>query len=187
MAGLDDFDATLAAAKLGDERAAARLFGAFQPPLLRYLRLQARDVAEDIAAEVWLAAARSIREFEGDERGYRAWLFTVARRRVVEHRRRTASRRTEAVDPFELEATRSLEDPAALATDAIDAQQAIEQMARILSPEQCEVLILRAVADLSAAEVGELLGRPEAWVRLAQHRALKVLAARLDVRMEVAP
>ena len=58
-------------------------------------------------------------------------------------------------------------------------------MAEFLTPDQCEVLILRVVADLSAAEVGALMDRPESWVRVTQHRALKVLASRLDARMEV--
>lgn len=185
MAGLDDFDAILAAAQRGDERAAEQLFRAYQPALLRYLRFQERGAADDIAAEVWLAAAKSIHSFEGDEQGYRSWLFTVARRRVVEHRRRGARRRTDSVDPVQFDAAPSNEDPANAATDSLDAQQAIELMAEFLSPDQCEVLILRVVADLSAAQVGELMGRPESWVRVTQHRALKVLADRLDARMEV--
>lgn len=185
MAGLEDFDAIMAAAKLGDERAAEQLFRAYQPPLLRYLRFQERHAADDIAAEVWLAAATSIQTFEGDERGFRSWLFTVARRRVIEHRRRGARRRTDAVDPVAFETTRSNDDPERSAADSLEAQQAIERMAEFLSPEQCEVLILRVVADLSAAQVGELMERPESWVRVTQHRALKTLSARLDAQMAV--
>ncbi|MDQ2678034.1 MAG: RNA polymerase sigma factor [Actinomycetota bacterium] len=185
MAGLDDFDATLAAAKLGDERAAGQLFRAFQPALLRYLRYQERDAAEDIASEVWAAAARSIQTFEGSESGYRAWLFTVARRRVTEHRRKGSRRRTDAVDPATFLTEPAPDDPAGTAADSLDAQEAIQLMAKILTPDQCEVLVLRVVADLSAAEVGALMERPESWVRVTQHRALKVLASRLDARMEV--
>jgi RNA polymerase sigma-70 factor (ECF subfamily) len=185
MAGLDDFDAILAAAKLGDERAAEQLFRAFQPGLLRYLRYQERDAAEDITSEVWLAAARSIQTFEGNESGYRSWLFTVARRRVVEHRRQRSRRRTDAVDPTTFSTAPSADDPAATATDSLDAEQAIRLMEQFLTPDQCEVLVLRVVADLSAAEVGQLMDRPESWVRVTQHRAFKVLASRLDARMEV--
>jgi RNA polymerase sigma-70 factor, ECF subfamily len=185
MAGLDDFDAILAAAKLGDERAAERLFRAYQPALLRYLRFQEREDAEDLAAEVWLAAAGSIHEFQGEESGYRSWLFTVAHRRVVEHRRRGTRRRTDVVDPSEFESALASDDPATTTVDSMDAQRAIEVMAEFLTPEQAEVLVLRVAADLSAAQVGEMMGRPEAWVRMTQHRALKRLASHLDARTEV--
>ena len=184
MAALDDFDTILAAAKQGDQRAASQLFRAFHPPLLRYLRFQEREAAEDIAAEVWLAAAGFLAEFEGDASGYQSWLFTVARRRLIEYRRRRQRRRTDAVDPVEFESNHAPEDTARSASDAVDAEKAIELMAEFLSPEQSEVLILRVVADLSAAQVGEMMGRPESWVRLTQHRALNRLASHLDTRME---
>ena len=68
MAQPHSFEPTLDAARRGDERAAERLYAAYQPMLLRYLRSQERGVAEDLAAEVWLAAARALPDFEGDER-----------------------------------------------------------------------------------------------------------------------
>ena len=52
-------------------------------------------MADDLAADVWLAVARGLDRFDGDERGFRGWLFTIARHRIVEHRRRQARRRTE--------------------------------------------------------------------------------------------
>lgn len=175
----------LEAARQGDRSAAERLYHAYQPMLLRYLRSQEPRVAEDIAGEVWLAAAKALPGFEGDEGGFRSWLFTVARRRVIEHRRRGLRRRTDPVDPDSFLETAGATDAADLATDAVDAQRAVDQMVRHLSPEQSEVLILRVVADLSAAQVAELMGRQEDWVRTTQHRALKRLAAHLDARMEV--
>jgi RNA polymerase sigma-70 factor (ECF subfamily) len=186
MNAIDDFGGTLAAARSGDGRAADRLFHAFHPQLLRYLRSQERQAADDIAAEVWLAAAGALATFEGDESGFRSWLFTVARRRVIEHRRRGLRRRTDAVDPSHFVDTVNDDDTAQRASDSVDAQRAVDLMVECLSPDQTEVLIMRVVADLTAAQVAEIMGRPEPWVRLTQHRALKRLAARLDARLEVA-
>jgi RNA polymerase sigma-70 factor (ECF subfamily) len=176
---------SLEAARQGDGRAAEVLYHAYQPMLLRYLRSQEPRMADDIASEVWLAAAGALASFDGDESGFRAWLFTVARRRVIEHRRRGLRRRTDPVDPETFVETAGPADAADLATDLVDAQRAVDQMVRHLSADQSEVLILRVVADLSAAQVAELMGRPEDWVRTTQHRALKRLAAHLDARMEV--
>lgn len=182
-----EFATTLAAAKAGDERAAEQLYLDHQPMLIRYLRSQEPRTAEDLAAEVWLAAAGALADFEGDESGFRGWLFTIARRRVIEHRRRGLRRRTDSVDPEVFVETVGRDDPAQQASAAVDAQRAVDVIAQHLSPDQAEVLILRVVADLSAAQVGELMGRPEAWVRITQHRALKRLAGRLGAQMEVLP
>jgi RNA polymerase sigma-70 factor (ECF subfamily) len=170
MAQHHPFETTLAAAQRGDERAAERLYHAYH-----------------IAAEVWLAAARALPDFEGDERGFRSWLFTVAKRRVIEHRRRGLRRRTDPVDPATFVEARDDQDSAVRATDLVDAQRAVDLIAEHLSPDQAEVLILRVVADLSAAQVAQLMQRPEAWVRITQHRALKRLSAHLGTELEVMP
>jgi RNA polymerase sigma-70 factor (ECF subfamily) len=181
---MDDFEDVLRRAQAGDGRAAARIFRAYQPLILRYLRSQEARVADDLAGEVWLAAAAQLRDFRGDERGYRAWLFTVARRRVLEHRRRGIRRRTDIVDPLTFADTEVADrDPADQAVDSIDAGAAVDLIARVLSPEHAEVVILRTVADFTAGEVATLLGRTESWVRVTQHRALQRLAA--HVRDEV--
>jgi RNA polymerase sigma-70 factor (ECF subfamily) len=43
---------------------------------------------------VFVQVARNLGTFEGDERGFRAWVFTVAHHRLVDERRyfRTATR-----------------------------------------------------------------------------------------------
>jgi RNA polymerase sigma-70 factor (ECF subfamily) len=180
-------ESTLDAARRGDERAAERLYRAHQPMLLRYLRSQEPRVAEDLAAEVWLAAAKALPDFEGDERGFRSWLFTVAKRRVIEHRRRGLRRRTDPVDPYSFTGTSEGADEAVRATDLVEGQRAVDLMSQHLTPDQAEVLILRVVADLSAAQVAGLMERPEAWVRVTQHRALKRLTSRVRTELEAAP
>jgi RNA polymerase sigma-70 factor (ECF subfamily) len=181
------FETTLAAARRGDQRAAEQLYRTHQPMLLRYLRSQEPRVAEDLASEVWLAAARTLPDFEGDERGFRSWLFTVAKRRVIEHRRRGVRRRTDPVDPGSFAGTGQDTDDAVRATDLVEAERAVDLMSQHLTPDQAEVLILRVVADLSAAQVAELMQRPEAWVRVTQHRALKRLTSRVRAELEATP
>jgi RNA polymerase sigma-70 factor, ECF subfamily len=182
---MEDFEKVLTAAQGGDGRAADTLFREYQPMLLRYLRSQERRVAEDLAGEVWLAAAAALQDFRGDEHGYRSWLFTVARRRVIEHRRRGIRRRTDVVDPAVFVDARAKDDPATTVVDSIDARAAVDLIGELLSADQAEVLILRTVADLSAAEVATLMDRPETWVRVTQHRAMKRLSAHLEAQVAV--
>ena len=64
------------AAKAGDEAAVVRLYRDLNPALVRFLGAQAIGAGEDLAQEVWLAAAKGLESFSGDEAGFRAWIFT---------------------------------------------------------------------------------------------------------------
>src|SRR3954471_21783632 len=78
------FDAVIAAAQAGADWALTILYRQFQPAILRYLRARAPGHVEDLASEVWLAAARGLPGFAGDHEGFGRWIFTIARRRVVD-------------------------------------------------------------------------------------------------------
>src|SRR5207247_11193609 len=80
----DGFAAVLAAAQEGSEAAFSLLWRDGNPPLLRYLRVIAPDVAEDVAADTWVQVVRGLAGFRGDEQSWRAWLFTTARRRSID-------------------------------------------------------------------------------------------------------
>ena len=56
----DGYEAALASAARGDEAAIATLYRLLNPLLLRYLRHNVGPVAEDVAADVWLALARQL-------------------------------------------------------------------------------------------------------------------------------
>jgi RNA polymerase sigma-70 factor (ECF subfamily) len=174
-----DFSAIIDAARGGEGWAVQLLFQDLQPRLLRYLRSRARDAADDIAGEVWEAIARGIGTFEGDEAGFRAWAFTIARRRVIEDFRRSTRRNTvpTADEYFAALPAQGLADIEAI--DHLSAQEAVALVTSVLSDDQAEVVLLRVVGGLDTALVSEILGRPENWVRVTQHRALRRLADRL--------
>jgi RNA polymerase sigma-70 factor (ECF subfamily) len=179
VAAARDFSAIIDAARGGEGWAVQLLFQDLQPRLLRYLRSRARDAADDIAGEVWEAIARGIGTFEGDEAGFRAWAFTIARRRVIEDFRRSTRRNTvpAADEYFAAIPAQSLVDIEAI--DRLSAQEAVALVTSVLSDDQAEVVLLRVVGGLDTALVAEILGRPENWVRVTQHRALRRLADRL--------
>ena len=181
-----DFASVVAGARSGEEWAVTALFRDLQPRLLRYLRAQESRVADDLAAEVWLAVAQGIGAFSGDEKGFRAWVFTIARRRVIEHRRKGARRRTEVApaETFaEMAAVAPLPDRQVI--EALSGQEAAALIASLLGEDQAEVVLLRVLGDLDVDQVAEITGKTPNWVRVTQHRALRKLADRLGPRIDV--
>ena len=172
------FEAVLAAAAGGDDAAFGVLWRDLHPALLRYLYAFAPGAADDLASETWLRVVRGLDQFSGDERAFRAWVFTIGRHRAVDRWRRRTRRRD---DPVPLEALADLpgpDDPAGAVVDAISSRAAVALIAT-LPPDQAEVVLLRVVAGLEVAEVAAITGKRPGNVRVLAHRALRRLAERL--------
>ena len=97
------FNEVLSAAREGDVPALGEMYRAFQPSLVRYLRANAPDAADDLASETWIDVAGGLRRFDGDEHDFRRWLFTIARRRLLDERRKLSRRRTHPAEAAALE------------------------------------------------------------------------------------
>jgi RNA polymerase sigma-70 factor (ECF subfamily) len=180
-------DALIFAAKRGDGPSLAVLFRDLHPRINRYLRGQEPDAADEIEGDVWEAIAKGLGDFTGSQRDFAAWAFTIARRRVVDQRRRRASRRTDVTDPDTLRDFMGRDAPDTEAIERLSAQEAIGLITKVLSEEQADVVLLRVLGGLDAATVGEILGRTENWVWVTQHRALRKLAAQLGSKLDVRP
>lgn len=180
MAAEERFEVVLAASQEGEEWALAALYRSLQPVLLGYLRSQRPRDAEDLAAETWIAAARGLRRFRGDENEFRRWILTIARRRVLDLRRKE-SRRPHTVSELDDAVTEPASSPDAESEvlESLATRRALEQVAA-LPPAEAEVVFLRVIAGLSAADVGSITGRSAGAVRVLQHRALRRLSDFFD-------
>jgi RNA polymerase sigma-70 factor, ECF subfamily len=177
----DDFAAVLQAARLGEEWAFSALYQTFNARVLRYFASRVPDVAEDLAAETWLGAARTLSSFEGGEQAFRAWIFTIAHRQLVQHWRDGARR--PPADPGRANA--SAEDDQGIvaahdveveAVDSLMARQAAQAIADSLTADQAEVVLLRVLGGLDVDDVARILGKRPGTVRALQHKALRKLA-----------
>ena len=169
------FDQLLEAVRKGADWAVAELWRDLHPRLLAYFRAAEPGAAEDLAADTWVDVARSLHRFEGDETDFRRFAFTIARRRLSDHRRRRFRRRTDPVASETMADRPGTDDPSA----SVLGKAALEVIGR-LPADQAEVVLLRVVAGLSAEEVGAIVKKSPGAVRVIQHRALRRLAALLD-------
>ena len=173
-----EFRTTLRSAQRGDEEAFARLWREYQPGLLRYLTIKSTTEAEDLAADIWLKVARALPTFEGDEHGFRSWLFTTARNRVTDWYR-WSDHRPEWIEESTLVAIPANDSVESEITERSQTDVAVA-MIRTLPADQAEAVMLRVVADLEVIRVAEIMGRTPGSVRVLCHRGLKRLERRLE-------
>jgi RNA polymerase sigma-70 factor (ECF subfamily) len=171
---IEAFESVLSGAQAGADWALTILYRDLHPRVLRYLSVREPAEAEDLASEVWLDVAEGIGRFRGDEDGFRAWVFTIARRRLLDLRRRASVRREKPV-PLDLRGDRGIGDAEGEALASLEADAAAAMIAT-LPPDQGDVVLLRVIGDLSVAEVARILGKRPGAIRALQHRALRNLA-----------
>ena len=171
-----DFADAIDAARQGDQRALTSLWRELQPALLRYLRAVEPGAAEDIASDTWLEVTRRLDRFSGDERDFRGWLFTIARHRLIDSRRRAARHRTAPV--AWIPERPGLDDPAADVLADLSTEESVRLVSQ-LPREQAEAVLLRVLAGLETEQVAKILNKQPGNVRVLSHRGLRNLARRL--------
>lgn len=142
--------------------------------------LRDHHAAEDATEQVFLNALRGLPRFrEGaaePDSTFRVWLFQIARH-VLANDRRRARRHPDA--PLELAALVPADDDPAEQTVRRDEAARVWAAIDRLPSERRRVLVLRFVDELSATEIGAILGRSDGAVRVLIHRALRAVAREL--------
>lgn len=167
-------------ARGGDRDALAHLWRAYNHLLLRYFKGKGMSDPDDLASTVWVEVASGLHRFEGDEPDFRRWLFTIATRRRIDDIR--SARRREDQLVRQRGALREIDSPDA--ADRVEQAASLDRalaLVRTLPADQAEAVLLRVVADLTVAEVAELMNRREGAVRVLVHRGLKRLSERSGV------
>lgn len=141
--------------------------------------------AEDLVQEIFLQAYRKWHQFEGRS-DPSSWLYTIGARACRRmHRRRSgepAHMETLAdLLPAEGEAVPDPEAEGPLDEQLRrEAREAVDRALARINPDFRLALVLKDIAELSVAEVAEILGIKEATVKTRVHRA------RLALRRELA-
>ncbi|HEY6636624.1 MAG TPA: RNA polymerase sigma factor [Solirubrobacterales bacterium] len=178
------FTTLLEAARQGSEAAWQELYDGLAPVVLGYLRANGAPDPEDVLSEVFLQAARDISSFDGEEPGFRSWLFTIAHHRLIDARRYSARRPVElAAEPPE--PRERADDAAEEALERIGLGR-VEEILAALSDDQRAVLLLRFVGDMSIEDVALAVGKRPGAVKALQRRGLAAVKRQL-ARKGVSP
>ncbi len=196
----------IAALRRGDEAAFRALVAEHGPFLLRLalMHVPSRAIAEEVVQDTWLAALDAINRFEGRS-SLRTWLASILlnkartqgkrERRVLPFsflaRRREMGGDEPAVDPDRFQSARDA-DPGQWARppaqwDEPEERLSLDRARRVLLEaiaalpvRQREVITLRDLSGLSAAEACNVLGLTETNQRVLLHRARSKVRAALE-------
>jgi RNA polymerase sigma-70 factor (ECF subfamily) len=180
-------EALLDGARQGDRRALERLLARHQRRVYRFGLKMCRDPedAQDVLQDTLLAVARGVKDFRGAS-SVSTWLYTIARSFCIKKRRRSKFAPAEEASLEGESATevRQIADTARGPDESLAGRQieaALEKAIGDLAPMYREVLVLRDVEGLTAAEVAEAMGLTIEAVKSRLHRA------RVAVREAVSP
>ncbi|HLB28751.1 MAG TPA: sigma-70 family RNA polymerase sigma factor [Dehalococcoidia bacterium] len=158
-------------AQAGDENAFAEIYYAYSPRIYRYIVVRtgneadAEDVMQDVMEKVYWALPR----YRLGQAPFAAWVFKVAYNSLIDWRRRNGHRADEVALPYGLITDKpGPEEMVELRLALKDLGQAIAR----LPESQRSVLELRLFGDLSAAEIGKILGKRDGNVRALLYQAL---------------
>ena len=133
--------------------------------------------AEDVTSEVFERALRYRNSYDPSRGEPFAWLIGIARRCVDDALTRPRADTAAQPDPT------SVEDLEAEAVERLTVAAAVES----LDERSRDLIALRYGADLSARQIGEILGLKTNAVEVALHRTLARLRPKLEGAREAGP
>lgn len=134
--------------------------------------LRSREDAEDAMQETFLKIRSAAHLYQPMEKPM-AWIFTIARNICL-----MKFRKQKHVSPVPVEQLQE-ETGCSEISDRED-RIVLETAFRILTREECQVIILHAVSGMNYREISELLQFPLSTVISRYHRSIKKLRSQLE-------
>ena len=154
----------------------ADLYNQTIQPVYRYLRSHVQTVheAEDLTSQTFIAAYENLPRYR--EKGhFSAWLFRIARSKLIDYYRTSKSETSLDV----------IENLAGMDNSLInfvqrDDLKKLKVLIRNLNENERDLIRLRYVADLPFSEIAEILGKREDAVKKSLYRLLATLKSQME-------
>ncbi len=179
----------------GDQDAFACLVRRYHRTLFRLISSYVREYSDacDILQQVWLQLYLSLTALKPGTT-LKAWLFTVARNRCIDHLRRRRPLHFSELEVGEEEGDLpvflNIVDGDPLPDEAVEdgeAQQVAWCVIQALPSSYHRIVFLRCIAQLSFCEIGQALNIPESRARTYFYRARPLLRAALEAQQGSLP
>ncbi|MBU1691806.1 MAG: sigma-70 family RNA polymerase sigma factor [Gammaproteobacteria bacterium] len=173
----ENFEALMKLSLSGDKRAYAVLLqetARFLRPFLAR-RINSSSEVDDLLQEILISIHKARHTYDG-ERPYKPWAYAIAKFRLQDHlRAHYADHLHHAVELSEVE-----NDLQAPVTKSDITYESISGEIEKLPPKQAAILQMMHQEGYTAKEVAEKIGMKESAVKVAAHRAYKILRKILE-------
>jgi len=166
-------------ARSGDKEAFGQLYDHYHLSVFRFLyyRVSSTTLAEDLTAETFFRALRSMSSFRWQGKDFGAWLMTIARNLAADHFKAGRTRLEQTTEDMQT-LDSAAEGPEGEVLASLTNERLIAALAD-LPGEQRDCLVMRFLQGLSIAETAEILGRSTGAIKQLQLRGVRNLAKML--------
>jgi RNA polymerase sigma-70 factor (ECF subfamily) len=163
-------------ARKGDNEAFGQLYDHYHSSVYRFLyyRVGSVPLAEDLTAETFFRALRSMSSFRWQGKDFGAWLMTIARNLTTDHFKAGRTRLEQTTEDMTT-LDSATEGPEGAVLSLLTNEALLEALSQ-LPAEQRDCLVMRFLQGLSIAETAEVLGRSAGAVKQLQLRGVRNLA-----------
>ncbi len=147
----------------------------YEAGIYRFLARSCRQPAdaEDLTQITFVTAYRAIQQYRPD-RSFAAWLFTIARRKLIDHYRAARPESSTETAPESSDPN----DPSVILSRREEAGDLWAGALRLLPRDQFDALWLRHQQDLSIKEIAAALHHTQASTKVLLFRARQTLLRR---------
>ena len=138
-------------------------------------RVPSRAEAEDLTAEVFHRALRSLPRFKWTGAPFAAWLFRIAANMIADRAKRAAREHGAGV----VGETATGTGQAQTDIEEVERQARLFRLVEALAEDQRRVILMRFVEEKSIREISQALQRSEGAIKQLQFRALQNLRKNL--------
>lgn len=173
----DNIERLVVLAQQGDSEAFAQIYDMFITPIYKYVYYRVGSTeSEDLTELVFLKTWENIRQYKPGYRNFSSWIFRIAHNIVIDFYRsnRGNDELSENIEDHRLESSAKN-----MAQNHFD-QKILNIAMKELKDEYRQILILTYINELNNNEIGHVMGRSQAAIRILKFRALRSLRRVLE-------
>jgi RNA polymerase sigma-70 factor, ECF subfamily len=165
-------------AKAYDSDALGTIYERYYQGIYRYVYYRVGDsaLAEDLTGDIFLKMLHGIESYSIQGVPFSAWLYRIARNRIIDHMRRQPEKTDLSLEEARVETIASGEATLEHTLQRDELLNAVQ----VLTEEQRQVIILKFIDDLDNATIAKVMKKTEGAVKSLQHRALDTLRHHME-------
>jgi len=164
----------------GNHESFSPIYDTFITDIYKFVFFKVREEdASDVTSDIFIKAWEKIGSFQGEEHKFKAWLFIIAHRTVIDYYR-TKKITVSLDDSLDVvNDDHHVWAPDKLLSEEMNDSLMQEALHKLPEPGK-SILVMKYIQDISNEEIAQILNIHEGNMRTIAHRALKRLRELLE-------